>query len=62
MADFTGATRYEPLAISEFETGFLPAVKFSALELGAFRSYTFAPDTNAAGRPTSGQIYPRGVR
>lgn len=62
MADFTGATKYEALNLGQFIKGFRPAVKFTSLNLSAFRNYAFAPDLNAGNRPTSGQIYPRGVR
>jgi hypothetical protein len=54
--------RFEPLTIAETDFGQPPGFRTQALNIGAFRSYSFAPDLNAGNRPTSGQIYPRGVR
>jgi hypothetical protein len=62
MADFTGATTYEALNLGQFTEGYLPTIKFTSLNFGAFRKYAFAPNANAGNRPTSSQIYPRGVR
>jgi hypothetical protein len=63
MADYTSAKSYEPLEISKFNQGFLPGLKFGAVPYAAFRSYAFAPTGGgAAGRPQSGQLYPRGNR
>ena len=62
MADYTGAKAYEPLQISEFETGYLPGIAFNSSPYAAFRFYTFAPSLNTGNRPTSGQLYPRGFK
>lgn len=61
MATYDGLTTPSPL-ITAATAGARKGLTTYAVTYEAARSYSFAPDLNAGNRPTSGQIYPRGVR
>lgn len=61
MADYTGSTSLAPLAFSAPRIGTIAGIRLQPLLLEAPHVYGFiSTGGGSAGRPLTGQLYPRG--